>query len=82
MTFECREDPDDPEALQILLPPVDDLDAQLGTEKWMVRQAESEALGLNAATQIGILGPKGEFLPGVDVGGCNGNDCGDHKLSW
>ncbi|RXW14988.1 hypothetical protein EST38_g10867 [Candolleomyces aberdarensis] len=82
MTFDCREDPEDLERLQILLPPIDDLDAQLGTEKWMVRQAESEALGLNAATQISILGPKGDFLPGVDVGGCGGNDCGDHKLSW
>ncbi|KAF6764112.1 nitrite reductase [Ephemerocybe angulata] len=81
MSFECREDPEDQERIQILLPPTGDIDSLLGTDKWLVRQAESEALGLNAATQIDILGPKGEILAEM-APSCGGNDCGDHTLSW
>ena len=39
------------------LPPTEDLDYVLSTEKWRVNQAESEALGLNAAAQIEIIAP-------------------------
>jgi nitrite reductase (NAD(P)H) len=83
MSFEARESPEDPEQVQVLLPPASELDAHLGTDKWLIRQAESEALGLNAATQVSILGPRGEFLEGSAPSNCGGGDgCGDHKLSW
>ncbi|KAJ7637116.1 nitrite reductase [Roridomyces roridus] len=63
LTFEARENPDNSSEIQLRLPPKEDLDAVLATEKWMVRQAESEALGLNAATQVEIVG----------AAGCGGN---------
>ena len=81
MSFDAREDPDNSETIQVLLPPASELDLHLGTDKWLVRQAESEALGLNAATQVDILGPRGEVMEGL-APSCGGNDCGDHKLSW
>ena len=55
----------------MLLPPGDELDAVLGTQKWLVRQAQSEALGLNAATQV-------EILPAVSVSG----RYGPQELEW
>ncbi|KAG6895776.1 hypothetical protein C0992_012651 [Termitomyces sp. T32_za158] len=58
LTFDARENPEEKEEIQLLLPPVEDLDSVIGTEKWLVRQAESEAFGLNAATQIEVVGPK------------------------
>ncbi|KAF7289888.1 NAD(P)H nitrite reductase [Mycena indigotica] len=70
MSFEARENPDDPSRLQILLPPMQELDAILGTEKWLIKQAESEALGLNSATQVQIVGNQG-------VNGCVGG-----ALEW
>jgi nitrite reductase (NAD(P)H) len=71
MSFDAREDPDINEDLQILLPPVNGLYAFLGTEKWLVRQAESEAFGLNAATQVNAL-----------VLACGGNGCDTSEISW
>ncbi|KAL9711883.1 hypothetical protein Ac2012v2_004956 [Leucoagaricus gongylophorus] len=50
VTFEVRRTESGGE-IQLLLPPREDIDAVLGTEKWLHRQAESEALGLNAAMQ-------------------------------
>ncbi|KAF9007403.1 NADPH nitrite reductase [Cyathus striatus] len=74
----AREDSTSNSNIQVLLPPEHDIDAVLGTEKWLVRQAESEALGLNAATQIDVVGPKGEVTTDVACGGA----CGDSKLEW
>ncbi|KAJ7145360.1 nitrite reductase [Mycena crocata] len=73
LTFEARENPDNADEIQLLLPPKDDVDAVLGTEKWLVKQAQSEALGLNAATQVEIVGAQGA----VRAGGC-----GSNTLEW
>ena len=65
-----------------MLPPKDDMDAVLGTERWFIRQAESEALGLNAATQVEMVGIHGlgsESEEGNLVGGAA---CGDKRLEW
>ena len=71
LAFQAREDPENENDIQLFLPPKQDIDAVLGTEKWVVRQAESEALGLNAATQIEFVGIKeGSQL------------CGDPKFEW
>jgi nitrite reductase (NAD(P)H) len=74
LAFDAREAPDGTGGIQLHLPPVDEIDGVLGTEKWLVRQAYSEALGLNAATQAEIIPP----APGVDCGG----GCGTNKLDW
>jgi nitrite reductase (NAD(P)H) len=74
LAFEAREDSGD---IQLLLPPRDDLDAILGTEKWMIRQAQSEALGLNKATQIDIVGLQGR----EEAVACE-SGCGSNKLEW
>jgi len=71
--------------IQLLLPPKDDIDAVLGTERWIIRQAESEALGLNAATQIEMVA---SGIQGVgnksEEGNLAGGVCGDKfkRLEW
>lgn len=80
LTFQAREDPDGNGDIQLLLPPKDDMDAVLGTEKWLIRQAQSEALGLNLATQIDIVGPQVETKLEGAVS-CEGS-CGNNKLEW
>ncbi|KAG6901833.1 hypothetical protein C0995_007404 [Termitomyces sp. Mi166 len=81
LTFDTRENPDEQDEIQLLLPPTEELDAVVGTEKWLVRQAESEALGLNTATQIKVVGPK---VASADVSSssCGGNGCGKSSLEW
>jgi len=77
LTFEARENPGNTDEIQLRLPPKDDIDAILGTEKWLVRQAQSEALGLNAATQVEIVGAQGDArTPGGPTG------CGGGALEW
>lgn len=71
LAFQAREDPENENDIQLFLPPKQDIDAVLGTEKWVVRQAESEALELNGTTEIEFVGIKeGSHL------------CGDPKLEW
>ena len=82
ITFEARADESSNGDIQLLLPPKDDMDAVLGTERWFIRQAESEALGLNAATQVEMVGIHGlgsESEEGNLVGGAA---CGDKRLEW
>ena len=76
LAFQAREDPGGTGDIELFLPPKDDIDGVLGTEKWLVRQAQSEALGLNAATQVEIVGPQGETGAACEGG------CGDNKLEW
>jgi nitrite reductase (NAD(P)H) len=80
LAFEAREDPDRSGDIQLLLPSRDDLDAILGTEKWLVRQAQSEALGLNMATQIDIVGLHGGTTSEIAIDRQSG--CGSNKLEW
>ena len=65
----------------MLLPPKDDIDAILGTERWIIRQAESEALGLNAATQVEMVGIHGVGSKSEE-GNLAGGACGDKRLEW
>jgi nitrite reductase (NAD(P)H) len=80
LAFEAREDPGGSGDIELLLPPKDDIDAILGTDKWLVRQAQSEALGLNKATQIDIVGPPGRAINGTEPACESG--CGSNKLEW
>jgi len=77
LAFSAREAPDGSGGIQLRLPPVDELDGVLSTEKWLVRQAQSEALGLSAATQAEIVPPRAEAKE-LDCGG----GCGSNKLDW
>ena len=80
IAFEARVD-DESGDIQLLLPPKDDIDAVLGTERWIIRQAESEALGLNAATQIEMVGIHGLGSKSGE-GNLVGRGCGDKRLEW
>ena len=86
IAFEARVlvafDDESGDMIQLLLPPKDDIDAVLGTERWIIRQAESEALGLNATTQIEMVG-----IHGLGSMSEEGNRvvvplCGDKRLEW
>lgn len=76
--------------ISLLLPPPDDLDALIGSSKWMVKKATAEAFGKNAATAIlEIVGPSGETEEGSGAkaagGDCAtdaGTGCGGSKLEW
>jgi hypothetical protein len=48
LAFDAREASDGTGGIQLHLPPVNEIDGILGTEKWLVRQAQSEALGLKS----------------------------------
>jgi nitrite reductase (NAD(P)H) len=78
LTFDARFN--DKGDIELLLPETDDLDAVLGTEKWMVQQAKSEALGLGASGRVEIVGPEGQAAKGAEVNA--GLACGTSKLSW
>ena len=84
LAFEARANEVDD--IQVLLPPIEDIDAVLGTEKWLVRQAESEALGLNEATQVEMVGVNGRSLVEEEAqqgtNGCALSACGDKRLEW
>ena len=82
IAFEARADDESSTGdIQLLLPPKDDMDAVLGTERWFIRQAESEALGLNAATQIEMVGIHG-LGSTSEEGNLVGGACGDKRLEW
>lgn len=83
ITFEARQTESGDE-IQLLLPPKEDINTVLGTEKWFTRQAESEALGLNAATQVRLADSTGHFhSQGTSLAGCSGVAlCSDKRLEW
>ena len=82
LAFEARTNEADD--IQVLLPPIDNIDAVLGTEKWLVRQAEDEALELNEATQMEMVGVDGRSLVEDEAqgNGCTSSACGDKGLEW
>ncbi|GAA5833254.1 hypothetical protein JCM9279_001468 [Rhodotorula babjevae] len=83
LAFDVKEENGD---LLVQLPPPDELDALIGSSKWMVRKATAEAFGRNAATKIEIIGPSGEVDEDKKAAGteCGEADkaCGEHKLEW
>ena len=73
VTFAVKTEGDD---LLLLLPEPSDLDAVIGTSKWMVRQAEAEVLhkmeGVEEASAVEIVGPQDEADAGVGNHACAG----------
>jgi nitrite reductase (NAD(P)H) len=78
MAFEAQEQ--DGEIL-LLLPDSDELDAVMGTSKWMIRQATAEMFGRGGAGQIEIIGPDGRTAV-ESQSSCGGSSCGDKNLEW
>lgn len=84
LAFEAKEVSGD---ILLLLPPPEELDALIGSAKWMVRKATAEAHGKNAATAIEIVGPGADVDEDVkaasaDCGDEAGSGCGSNKLEW
>lgn len=78
MAFETREQDGE---ISLLLPEPEELDAVMGTSKWMIRQATAEAYGRGGAGQIEIIGPDGR-LTVESQSSCGGSSCGDKNLEW
>lgn len=76
--FKVKADGDD---LLLLLPDEGDLDAVIGTSKWMVRQATAELLDKTADATVEIVGPSDAVLT-EDAHACSGATCSDAKLDW
>ncbi|CAE6437499.1 unnamed protein product [Rhizoctonia solani] len=80
LTFDAKEEGG---VISVLLPASDLLDAVIGTNKWMVRQATAGAYGKGSAGMIEIIGPDGRVAPEVTKSACAaGSTCGDSRLEW
>lgn len=88
MTFDVKHDEKTDDIL-LLLPETADMDAVLGTPKFMIKQAQSEAFGRGASGRLEIVGPGGEGARADEVSaeghaelaGCDSGP-GTAKLSW
>ena len=83
ITFEARQT-ESGDGIQLFLPPKEDINTVLGTEKWFTRQAESEALGLNTAAQVKVANSTGHFhSQETNLTSCSGVAlCSDQRLEW
>lgn len=88
IAFDVKVEGDD---ILILLPEANELDAVIGTNKWMVRQATAELYDRGSGGGIEIVGPDGEDVSkGAGGSACGGGAvaagpqaaCGDSKLDW
>ncbi|KAI0364905.1 nitrite reductase [Pilatotrama ljubarskyi] len=71
----------DGEDLLLLLPEEGDLDAVIGTSRWMVRQAEAEVRGRTADASVEIVSPP-EASIGQETTVWNGSSCSGPDLDW
>ncbi|KAI6106917.1 hypothetical protein EDD16DRAFT_1489574 [Pisolithus croceorrhizus] len=80
ISFDIRKEGDD---LQILLPEPEELDAVIGTSKWMVKQATAEVISRGGGQGIEIAAEHLGGPPAATTGaGCDGGSCGDSTLDW
>lgn len=80
MAFDIKEENGD---ISVKLPDSDELDARLGSTKWMLRAATADALGRAPATSIELTGPT-EGRPEAGAGSCSvkPNEDGKSVLAW
>ncbi|KAI0329154.1 nitrite reductase [Cubamyces sp. BRFM 1775] len=79
MTFDVRTEGDD---LLLLLPNQNELDAVIGTSKWMVRQATQQILSEAPHAAVEIVGPT-ESTSAVSEGKvCDGASCSGPHFDW
>lgn len=83
ITFDVKTDGDN---LLLLLPEPEDLDAVIGTSKWMIRQATAELLdrggALSDESDQGVVEIVGLAASVQESGAGTGCDGLDAKLSW
>ncbi|EMD41313.1 hypothetical protein CERSUDRAFT_146196 [Gelatoporia subvermispora B] len=81
LAFDVRVEDGD---IALLLPEPEDLDAVIGTSKWMVRQATAELLEKGSSGGIEIVGPDGDEdgTPATASCGTQGIACGSSKFDW
>jgi len=79
LAFDVREQDGE---LLVLVPESDELDAVIGTSKWMVRQADIEMFGKSGASQVEIVGPGGRLALSTGESSCSSTVCGNSKLEW
>jgi nitrite reductase (NAD(P)H) len=86
LAFEVRVDGDD---ISLLLPSEEELDAVLGTSKWLVRQATAEMYDRGSGGGVEIVGPEDEEgRKGAGGTACGGGavvetpSCVGGKLEW
>ncbi|GAA5967842.1 hypothetical protein JCM11641_005783 [Rhodosporidiobolus odoratus] len=84
LAFDVKEENGD---ILVQLPPPDELDAFIGSSKWMVKKATADAYGRAPATAIEIVGPTGEVEPekkaaGAECGEADKTCGGQGKLEW
>lgn len=80
ITFDVKAEGDD---LYLLLPETEDLDAVIGTSRWMTRQATAELLERvdGRETTVEITGPADSALEPAH--GCTGSSCTSNgQLEW
>ncbi|KAH9855728.1 nitrite reductase [Lenzites betulinus] len=77
--FQVKAEGDD---LLLLLPDESDLDAVIGTSKWMVRQAKAQLHDKVVDATVKIVGPSDAVLSTDGADACNGTSCGGTQLDW
>lgn len=78
LTFEVKHDEATDDIL-LLLPETKDMDAVLGTSKWMVTQAKAEAAGRGASGRLEI---EEKVIRGPAVGDKGCESAGGSALAW
>ncbi|GAA6024584.1 hypothetical protein JCM11491_000289 [Sporobolomyces phaffii] len=75
--------------LLVQLPPPDELDALIGSSRWMVRRATSAVAAASPSAKVDIVGPSGDVEPEKKAasGSCGDGDkscggAGGRKLEW
>lgn len=66
--------------IHLLLPPTEELDRELGTGVWMVKDGDAKKKRLEKKRDLDL-----DLDGGVEIvggGGCAGSGCGDSKLDW
>ncbi|CDO69824.1 hypothetical protein BN946_scf184803.g22 [Trametes cinnabarina] len=76
ISFEVKVDGDD---ILLLLPETRDLDAVIGTSRWMVRQASAHAADSMKST-VEIVGPP--EVASSEAKPCSGGSCSSPQLDW
>jgi len=80
ISFDIKQENDD---LFVLLPEPEELDAVIGTSKWMVKQATAEVASRGGGQGIEIATVDGPPTADATDAGCSGSSCGGNSaLEW
>ncbi|KAG1716819.1 hypothetical protein ID866_341 [Astraeus odoratus] len=79
ISFDIKQEGDD---LLVLLPESEELDAVIGTSKWMVKQATAEVVSRGGGQNIEIATLSGEDTTASGCSGTEGSCNGNSTLDW